>query len=200
MAQPGRLERTRGDRVQPGRISEDEAEQESIFGRREDPFDRGADERAHHLGQMDERVGCGSEPRHLGGAKHDGEPAPMQRVGEVGGVGELEASAQLELIGAHGRRAIAVAVDPDGLPDRGSTATPRHPRDVDERVPADRARHRILSERSDHRDGARREAPEERGLPARLRDAAPADAADEDADDQQREGGEGAAATVGRRG
>src|SRR5207245_1237991 len=52
----------------------------------------------------------------------------------------------------------------------------------------------------DQRDGPRREASEERRLPARLRDAAPADAAQEDADDQEREGGEGAAATVGRRG
>src|SRR6266567_5370064 len=77
---------------------------------------------------MDERVGCGSEPRDPGGAKHDREPAPMQRVGEVGIVGDLKASAELELIGAHGHGSISVTVDPDGLPDRGGTPTPRHPR------------------------------------------------------------------------
>ena len=127
MAQAGRLERTRRDRIEPGRVPEDEAEQESVFGRREDPLDRGTHEGAHHLGQMDERVRCGSEARHLGDAKHDGEPPPVQRVGEVGFVGDLEASAELELIGAHGRGTIAVAVDPDGLTDRGSATAPRHP-------------------------------------------------------------------------
>ena len=122
----------------------------------------------------------------------------MERVGEAGIIGDLEAAAHLELIRADGGGKVAVAVDPGGLSDRCGAATPRHPGDVDERVPADRARHGILPERPDHGDRPRSEASEERGLPARLRDAAPADTTQEDAQGQQREGGERAAAGVGR--
>ena len=60
VAQAGGLEGTRGDRIEPRRIPEDETEQQSIFGRREDPLDRGAHEGSHDLGKVNERVGCGA--------------------------------------------------------------------------------------------------------------------------------------------
>ena len=202
MLEAGRLEGPRGDRIELARRHRGRdraAARLRAAGRSVRSWTR----RTRARPGSDRTKGFGAGPRRAtsGGAKHDGEPTPTQRVGEVGVVRDLEAPAELRADPQ--RTAAGRSSSPSTqtrLADRDRATAPGHASDVDERVPADRARHRILPERPDHGDGAGRETTEERGLPAACATPPQPTPQQEDAEDQQRQSGEGAAATVGRRG
>ena len=187
MTEAGRLEVAGGDRIELRRVAEHEPEEQAGLARRKDPFDRAADERAHDLGQPDERRRRAAQALDVERTHADPEPAMHQRLRETGIVGQLQRALDPQLVAADGHGHVVVPADPDGLANGGRSTRPLDAPDVDQRVPAVRARLRVLSQRARERDRAGREPGEQRTLDARRPETGPPDPAEDQPDGQQRQ-------------
>ena len=200
VSEAGRLEVACGDRVELRGIAENEAEQQPRLARREDPLDRAADERPHHLGEPDERCRRSADPLDVEGPDAHRQTAMRQRLREPRIVGDLQGALDAELIAPHRGRNVLVAADPRRFPNGRRVARPLDTPDIDQGVPAVRARLRVLPQRPRQRHGARGETRQQRTVDAGGAEPGPADAAEQDADDQEYERRRRAAATIRPRG